>query len=152
MPVRERGPARTFTSGDSVFFLDTNILVYAWGKPGDEKRDVARELVRQSMDGAGVVAPHILGEFASVLLHKIRPAVGTADVLNALDALRAIPVVPSGLEIVRRAVEAHREYQVHFYDGLMIATAEASGCDEIYSEDLNHGQAYFGVVVINPFR
>lgn len=54
--------------------------------------------------------------------------------------------------MVRRAVEAHQTYGVHFYDGLIIASAERASCTHIYSEDLNHGQFYFGVELINPFR
>jgi predicted nucleic acid-binding protein len=33
----------------------------------------------------------------------------------------------------------------------LIAEAKASRCQELLSEDLNHGQDYDGVVVVNPF-
>jgi len=55
-------------------------------------------------------------------------------------------------DIVRRAVEIHAEYGVHFYDGKIVAAAERSGCVRIWSEDLNAGQDYFGIRVENPFR
>ena len=38
-----------------------------------------------------------------------------------------------------------------FYDSLVLATAEASGCDELLTEDLNEGQVYAGVFW-NPWR
>jgi predicted nucleic acid-binding protein len=36
-------------------------------------------------------------------------------------------------------------------DALIIAAAEKANCDYILSEDLNAGQTYRGVSVINPF-
>ena len=53
---------------------------------------------------------------------------------------------------MRRAVEAHAKYGLHFYDGMIVSAAERGGCGRIWSEDLNAGQEYFGVVVENPFR
>ena len=52
---------------------------------------------------------------------------------------------------VRRSVEAHAIYGLHFYDGMIVAAAERGGCKRIWSEDLNSGQKYFGIVVENPF-
>lgn len=31
------------------------------------------------------------------------------------------------------------------------AAAKQMGCQTLYSEDLNHGQVYDGVTVVNPF-
>jgi predicted nucleic acid-binding protein len=58
----------------------------------------------------------------------------------------------AGAGLVRRAVEAHQTYGIHLFDGMVVASAERAGCTGIYSEDLNHGQTYFGVEVVNPFR
>ena len=55
-------------------------------------------------------------------------------------------------DLVRRAVEAHASYGIHFYDGMIVAAAERAACVRIWSEDLNDGQEYFGVTVANPFR
>jgi predicted nucleic acid-binding protein len=54
--------------------------------------------------------------------------------------------------LVRRAVEAHAAYGIHFYDGLIVASAERAGCGRIWSEDLNPGQEYFGIKMANPFQ
>ena len=48
-------------------------------------------------------------------------------------------------------VQAHAEYGVHFYDGMTLAAAERGGCARILLEDLNAGQKYFGIAVVNPF-
>lgn len=40
---------------------------------------------------------------------------------------------------------------LEFYDSLLVAAAEATGCDEILTEDLADGQTYCGVKASNPF-
>ena len=50
------------------------------------------------------------------------------------------------------ALEIKGQYGIQFYDALMVAAAEASGCDEILTEDLNDGQIYCGVKAVNPFK
>jgi predicted nucleic acid-binding protein len=52
---------------------------------------------------------------------------------------------------VRRVVEARRAYGLHFFDSLILATAERGHCPLVLSEDFNHGQGYFGVTVLKPF-
>ena len=42
--------------------------------------------------------------------------------------------------------------QLSFWDSLIVAAAEKSKCEYIISEDLNLGQTYRGVMVINPFQ
>jgi predicted nucleic acid-binding protein len=44
------------------------------------------------------------------------------------------------------------QYQISFWDGLILAAAEAGGAEMLYTEDLNDGQQYGGILVRNPFR
>ena len=37
-------------------------------------------------------------------------------------------------------------------DAAIIAAARELGCQTVYSEDLNDGQTYDGVTVVNPFK
>jgi predicted nucleic acid-binding protein len=132
-------------------FLDTNVLVYAYDVSAPEKRRIGQELVRRAIAGEILISTQVLAEFAATLLHKMAPAARPEQVTNVLDVLAPIKlVVPNG-NIVRRAVEAKAAYGLHFYDGMIIAAAEAAGCDRIWSEDLNSGQEYFGIEVMNPF-
>jgi predicted nucleic acid-binding protein len=132
-------------------FIDTNVLVYAWDPGNTRKQRVARELVRKALEGDIIVSTQVLAEFAATLLHKMTPAARPEDVTSALDALGPIRTVAPDAEMVRRAVEARAQYGIHFHDGMIVAAAERGGCERIWSEDLNAGQAYFGIVVANPF-
>ena len=132
-------------------FLDTNVLVYAYDASEPVKQRIARELVRRAVAGEMVTSTQVLAEFAVTLLHKLSPAARTADVLSILDALGPIRAITPDGDTVRRAVEAHSQYSVHFYDGMILAAAERGACARILSEDFNAGRSYFGIRVENPF-
>ena len=132
-------------------FLDTNVLVYSYDISDRRKQEVARGFVRRALTGGFVTSTQVLGEFAAALLHKVSPRVDSQALTRALDALVPIPVISTDSDMVRRAVEVHDRYRVHYHDSLIIAAAERAGCECIWSEDLNAGQKYFGVTVQNPF-
>lgn len=112
---------------------------------------MAQELVTRAVAGECVVSAQVLAEVAATLLHKISPAPAPQDVITILDALGPVPFIKPDGDLVRRAVEAHAAYGLQFYDGLIVSAAERAGSETIWSEDLNAGQIYFGVAVMNPF-
>ena len=132
-------------------FLDSNVLVYAYDASAPSKQRVAQELVRKAVAGELIISSQVLAEFATTLHHRLKPPAVPADLILILDALAPIRIINTDGELVRRAVEAHEQYGVHFYDGMILAAAERGECSRIWSEDLNAGQQYFGVTVTNPF-
>ena len=50
-----------------------------------------------------------------------------------------------------RASEIQECYRLSFWDALIIAAAVKSGAETLQTEDLNAGQVFDGVTVINPF-
>jgi predicted nucleic acid-binding protein len=61
------------------------------------------------------------------------------------------PVASLDAETFVRALELIRRYQISNWDAAILVAAKQLGCVVVYSEDLNHGQDYDGVRVINPF-
>jgi predicted nucleic acid-binding protein len=133
-------------------FLDTNVLVYAYNNADLVKQRIARRLAARAILGEFSISAQVLVEFASTLLHKLRPRLTIEEVTEALDAIGPITLIKPDSDMVRRAIEAHAAYGTHFYDGMIIAAAERAGARKILSEDLNPGQKYFGVTVENPFQ
>lgn len=133
-------------------FLDTNVLVYGYDVTDPRKQRVARDLIRKALLGEVVISTQVLAEFSSTLLHKLSPPAHPKDVIALLDALGPIKLIPTDGDTVRRAVEVRGEYGIHFYDAMIVAAAERAGCKRIWSEDLNAGQRYFGIMVENPFN
>lgn len=132
-------------------FLDTNVLVYAYDPSEQRKQQIARSLVRRAVAGEIAASSQVLGEFAATLLHKLTPPAKPEDVIALLDTLGPIKLVPLDGDVILRAVQARAQYGLHFYDGMIVATAERGGCQRIWSEDFNAGQKYFGIPVENPF-
>ena len=134
-----------------VDFLDTNVLVYAYDSRFPEKQRVAQQLILNALAGEATTSAQVLGEFATTLLHKFSAGPSPAQLLDILDVLAPIKITHIGAETIRRAVEAHQKYNLHFYDGMIVAAAESAGCGRILSEDFNSGQKYFDLIAVNPF-
>ena len=133
-------------------FLDSNVLVYAHDDADPRKQGIAQNLIKRAVLGELFLSTQTLAEFSAMLLHKFSPQFSPNKVIGILDALAPVRLVLPDAGIVRRAVEAHQTYGVHFYDGMIVAAAERAGCKRILSEDLNAGQQYFGITVVNPFK
>lgn len=133
-------------------FLDTNVLVYAYDLSDLRKQQIARGLVLRAIAGEISISTQVLAEFTATVLHKLSPPLVPNQITAVLDALLPIPLVVPDNEMIRRALEAHSSYGIHFYDGLIIAAAERTGANRIWSEDLSSNQKYFGIQVANPFQ
>jgi predicted nucleic acid-binding protein len=53
-------------------------------------------------------------------------------------------------ESIRDALNLESRYQVSFWDALIIRAAQVSRADVLYTEDLNDGQVFGSVRVVNP--
>ncbi len=132
-------------------FMDTNVVVYANDARDARKQKRAIAVIAAAMQaGAGVLSTQVLQEYANVALSKLGQKQDV--VLRQLKLLERLYVVQQTPPLVRRAVELHGLYGISFWDASIVAAAEAHGCDRILSEDLNTGQFYSGIVVVNPFE
>lgn len=133
-------------------FLDTNILVYVADQRDSDKHRIATELLDAALDGRMEcrISTQTLSEFANVALKKL--LLDTELIEEYVEVFKSIGLVLPDAEIVQRALQVKRRYDIQFYDAMMIAAAERAGCNEILSEDLSDGQSYFGVTARNPFR
>ena len=71
---------------------------------------------------------------------------------NIIHNFNNIEIVQNDLELIEQAIDISVISQLSFWDSLIIAAAEKAKCESILSEDLNPGQTYRGVMVINPFK
>jgi len=133
------------------FFVDTNILLYAASKAVEDqsKRQAARDLLQRS-DIA--LSAQVLQEFYAVAVTRHRLEITEGEALVVLQSLVSYPTCPITRELVMEAVALRQRYQISYWDAAIIAAAKAMGCGTVYSENLNHGQTYDGVTVVNPFQ
>lgn len=144
------GPIATTTGNRD--FLDANILVYAHDPRDPVKQAVAQRLLADAIaNDTGALSAQVLGEFFNVATRRIVPALSIAEASQVIEQVSVLPVVPLDLLLVQRAVSTCQRYQISYWDGLIIAAAERAGCTRIFSEDLNAGQLYNGIPLVNPF-
>jgi predicted nucleic acid-binding protein len=131
-------------------FLDTNVLVHAVSREGSEeaKRNRARELIETSNFGLSV---QVLQEFYVATTRKIKVPLSSDDALDWVNQLAKRPCLPIGPQLVVRGIELSTRYKTSYWDGAILAAAEAMGAQTLYTEDLSDGQLYGSVRAINPF-
>lgn len=133
-------------------FVDTNVLLYAVSRlPEDAgKRRRARELLREKDLTASV---QVFQEFYHQATRPTRPGrLSDEDAIAFLGTLLGFPVQDVTLNLFRDAVALSRRFKLSYWDGAILASARAAGCDAVYSEDLSARQDYDGVRVIDPFE
>jgi len=133
-------------------FVDSNVLIYAYDVTAGVKHEQAKALVAGLWESRyGCLSSQVLQEFYVTVTRKVaRPLAAdvAAEVVADLAAWRGhAPIV----EDVNQAIAIHRRYAISFWDAMIIRSAAQLGCAMLWSEDLNGGQVYEGVRVINPF-
>jgi predicted nucleic acid-binding protein len=130
--------------------LDTNILAYAEGVDGAERRGPALGLVRRLPQEATVIPVQVLGELFNVLVRKAGRS--RSDAREALLSWRdTFPVIETSPEIMLAAVDLATDHRFGIWDAVILAAASQAGCRLLLSEDLQEGFTWGGVTVANPF-
>lgn len=132
-------------------FFDSNVVVYAFDDSDRARQDVAQRLLaRHSSAGqALVLSIQVLLETFNVLTRKKRAA--AADALRAIQLLKQHEVVAPSADTAMRALELAVLHGLSTWDALIVQAALESGCDTLFSEDLQHGRRFGALQVVNPF-
>ena len=131
-------------------FLDTNVLVYADAADEPVKQATAIALIsRLRREGTGVISTQVLQEFANVALRKLR--LPHALVRERLVFFAGFDVTRNSPELIQSALDLHIAHGLAFYDALIVQAALDSGCQQLWSEDLQTGRMLGKLVIANPF-
>ncbi|HEY1206654.1 MAG: PIN domain-containing protein [Bryobacteraceae bacterium] len=131
-------------------FFDTNVLVYAAVGTGREERKRKRALDLIQSEDFGTSAQVLQEFFVTVVRKALRP-LSAAEALEWIEQWAAFPCQPIDRELVQIAVALSARFAISYWDAAILAAAEALGSQIVYSEDLNDGQQYGQVRVVNPF-
>ncbi len=132
-------------------FLDTNILVYAVDttRGAAHKRQIAREILRRGGFG---ISTQVLQEFFVTVTRKLKRPLSASTAARWVDQLCCAELIGLDVSLVKLGIAYSSRYQISYWDGAIIAAAEALGASKLYSEDLSDGQSYGSVKVVNPFK
>ena len=132
-------------------FLDTNVLVYAaYPQAGEEpKRAVAADLLATERFA---ISTQVLIEFVNSTTRKRKPGLSLDIVRDWINDFSSAPVIGADDALVIEGLNAAQRYKMDFFDGFIVAAANRAGATTLYTEDLNDGQRYGSVTVVNPFK
>lgn len=130
-------------------FLDSNILIYAYSKNEIEKQIIARDLVANF---TSVISTQVLQEFTNIITRKFHFSLDDAQ-KAIIECCQNNQVFTNTDATILKGCQLAARYKFSFFDSLIIASAIASDCKLLYSEDLQNGQIIDGsLTIINPFE
>ena len=99
-----------------------------------------------------MISFQVAQEFLNLCQRKFTPPMtyNEAQIFLEEILLPLCRVFPS-ITLLGSALQVKDRYKFHFYDALIVAAALEAGCERLYSEDLQHGQAIGSLRVENPF-
>lgn len=133
-------------------FLDSNILVYAYDRTQEAKWNRARAVLAELWTSRQVaMSVQVLQEFFRVITRKVPHPLNAREARAIVVDLSRWPCHRPGAADVLAAIDLHEELKISFWDAMIVHSARRMGCSVLWTEDLNDGQNYAGVLVRDPF-
>lgn len=134
--------------GRVKYFLDTNILIYAYSNSEPRKADIANTLL---FEDDSLISLQVINEFSNICLKKLllqEKAVITA----VMEIINSTCVVSFSLATQLQALQLCQQHSFSYYDALIVATALENNCAILYSEDMQNNQIVENQLrIVNPF-
>src|SRR5260370_3768122 len=131
-------------------FVDTNIFIYAVDLADPKKQQAAQSwLADLWANGNGRISFQVLQEFYSKVSQK-GPA-ACEEARSEVRDLLAWDPVPASAETLDRSWRIQDRYHLSFWDSLIVAAAKSASCRFLLTEDLQSGQDFDCLLVVNPF-
>ncbi len=152
MAPRERSRGREINYTKGRFFVDTNLLVYAYDSSAGRKRKASSEILSLLWQHrTGILSTQVLQEFFVSLTQKVRNPILPETAREIVSDLLRWPLVVNDGKNILRAIDFQVKYHFSFWDSLIVQAAVTSRSQYLLSEDLQDGQVIESVTILNPF-
>ena len=139
------------SEAEGPFFLDSNILVYAFDAQEPKKRARSRALIESLPAESIVLSAQVVNEFYFTVTRKLRRPLSTAEAAEAVRGLSGFRILPLDHRLSLAAMEVVRKHQLAIWDALIVQSAIEGRCRTLFSEDFQNGRRYDTLRVVNPF-
>ena len=136
---------------DDPSFVDTNVLVYLFDSDSPAKQAIAREIVDRHSEKF-VLSTQVLGEFFVTVTRKLGNPLSPERAMDALENLHTFRVRSIHPQLTLLAARRSMASRLSYWDALIVESALEAGAAMLLTEDLQHGQTFAGLRVVNPFR
>jgi predicted nucleic acid-binding protein len=93
----------------------------------------------------------VLQESDVTMTRKIQSPAKPSTTLSLIEDLGKWPVIATDFALVKEGCALSQSAKISLWDALIVAAARRSRASQIYTEDLNSGQRFAGVEIVNPF-
>jgi predicted nucleic acid-binding protein len=133
-------------------FVDTNVLLY-WrdGRHAAKQARAAEWLALLWREQRGRTSTQVLSEYYVNVTRKLDPGLPADEAWDDVQALLAWEPQATDGALLQRGRTIEGRYGLSWWDGLVVAAAQAQGCALLLTEDLQDGAVYGGVTARNPF-
>lgn len=134
--------------------VDTNVLVYSHQKEAGKKHEICAAIVNGLIDRDEIViSVQNLVEFSRVLSEKASPPLDKELIRQyVFDFSQTAPVIYYNDHTIMDALSLSKQYGIHFFDALLVATMQENGISKILTENSDDFKKIPGLEVENPFK
>jgi len=134
-------------------FVDTNVLVYAHDLDAGEKHEIAIGVVSDLWEsGNGVISTQVLQELYVTLTRKVPSHPKKSQVRRILNNYLTWDLAVNNGQTILQASEIEENYNISFWDAMIVSAAYSKNAAILLTEDLNEGQLIEGITIVNPFK
>ena len=128
--------------------LDTNVLIYGFGKQDDDLKLIAKAIISK----CSIISLQVVNETVYVLHRKFKFSSFELDKIIKFLKLNFI-ISELNINILELTMMILAKYGFSFWDSMMVASALNNDCSILYSEDMQDKQIIEGrLQIINPFK
>jgi predicted nucleic acid-binding protein len=133
-------------------FVDTNVLVYVRDASEPHKQNQAEAWMRFLWrTRTGRLSFQVLQEFYVTVTEKLSPGLTAARARQDVQALFVWKPLPVDRMVMETAWHIQSRFKLSWWDSLIVSAALQAGCRYLLSEDLQEGQDFGDIYVLNPF-
>ena len=85
-----------------------------------------------------------------LLVNLRRKGVGPRDARHTVEDYMRWRVVDNTASLLACGLEEMDRWKISLWDAMILAAARSAGVKIVWSEDLNEGQDYAGIEIVNP--
>lgn len=125
---------------------------YAHDISAGRKHEIAKKLLKDLWNKRnGCLSTQILSEFYVTITKKVERPLSPSQASQIISDLGLWKLDTPNVEDILDAIQISQRYMISFWDSLIVCSAINLDCSIIWSEDLNSGQYFDKVKVVNPF-
>lgn len=135
------------------YFIDTNVFIYSFDQDQPVKQKKSVELIQEGLGtGIGIISTQVIQEFLNVATRKFSVPMKLEHSKSYLRlVMNPLCQVYPDLALYEAGLDLQAETGYSFFNSLILAAAIRGGCDFLYTEDMQDGQAIHSVTIKNPF-